>query len=173
MQRKRGEGQRIIVLGTTTAHDLLPSPSKSGLRQAQSDQSNIFARTVVAPSIAPSAEAQFAGMSMLEQPIVAPDSMCPVTSLKHLALTTGSQPFQEDVNANRSIEEAKTRIEDINMRHLRDMLRRISPDPFQVNTLLSDPRLGTLIPSPIQCLLASGALIQVQSLTHRWFSPLD
>ena len=93
VQRRRGEGQRIIVIGTTTSDDLLPSMSKFGLRQVQADQSNSFTRTLVIPSTGPSAESQFA-------------------------------------------EEAKTRIENINIRHIQDMLRRISPDPFQINTLL-------------------------------------
>ncbi|KAG7008157.1 hypothetical protein G7Y79_00007g022820 [Physcia stellaris] len=98
VQRKRGEGQRIIIIGTTTAEELLPSLSKSGLRHVQSDQSNRFTRTIVTPSIAPSADTQFA-------------------------------------------EESKTRIEDINIRHIRDMLRRISSDPFQTNALLSEATL--------------------------------
>lgn len=98
VQRKRGEGQRIIIIGTTTAEELLPSLSKSGLQHVQSDQSNSFTRTIVTPSIAASADTQFA-------------------------------------------EESKTRIEDINIRHIRDMLRRVSPDPFQTNALLSDATL--------------------------------
>lgn len=98
VQRKRGEGQRIIIIGSTTAGELLPSLSKSGLRHVQSDQSNNFTRTIVTPSTAPSVETQF-------------------------------------------MEEAKIRIEDINIRHIRDMLRRISPDPFQTNALLSEPKL--------------------------------
>lgn len=96
VQRRRSEGQRIIIIGTTTSDDLLPSMSKSGLRQVQADQSNSFTRTLVIPSTGPSAESQFT-------------------------------------------EEAKTRIENINIRHIQDMLRRISPDPFQINTLLSEP----------------------------------
>ena len=98
VQRKRGEGQRIIIIGTTTADMLLPSLSEAGLRHVQSDQSNGFTRTIVTPSIAPSADTQFA-------------------------------------------EESKTRIENINIRHIRDMLRRVSPDPFQTNTLLSEATL--------------------------------
>lgn len=94
VQRRRSEGQRIIIIGTTTSDELLPSLSKSGLRHVQSDQSNSFTRTLVIPSTAPTAESQFA-------------------------------------------EEAKTRIQNINIRHIQDMLRRISPDPFQTNALLS------------------------------------
>ena len=96
VQRRRTEGQRIIIIGTTTSDDLLPSMSKFGLRQVQADQSNSFTRTIVIPSIGPSTESQFA-------------------------------------------EEAKTRIENINIRHIQDMLRRISPDPFLINSLLSKP----------------------------------
>ena len=96
VQRRRSEGQRIIIIGTTTSDDLLPSMSKFGLRQVQSDQSNSFTRTLVIPSTGPSAESQFA-------------------------------------------EEAKTRIENINIRHIQDMLRRISPDAIHINALLSEP----------------------------------
>ena len=99
MQRKRGEGQRIIIIGTTATGDLLPSRSESGLRHVQSDQSNTFTRTIVTPSIAPSAETQFAA-------------------------------------------EGKERTGEINLRHIRDMLRQISPDPFQTNALVSKTNIN-------------------------------
>ena len=96
VERKRGEGHRVMIIGTTTAEELIPSASKSGLRSLQSDQTNQYIRTILAPSTAPSADTQFA-------------------------------------------EDAKTRVEDINIRHIRDMLRRISPDPSRTDALLSAP----------------------------------
>ena len=92
VQRRRRDGQRIVIVGTTSARDLIPSFSKSGIRHVQSEQGNGMTRTIVAPSIATSSDAAFA-------------------------------------------EQAKVRTQDINIRHFQDMLRRLTPDPSQIQTI--------------------------------------
>ncbi|KAL8786373.1 MAG: hypothetical protein Q9195_008238 [Heterodermia aff. obscurata] len=95
VQRKRGEGQKVIVIGTTISKDLLPPRSRSGsLRAAESDR---FTRTILTPFIGPSADSRLA-------------------------------------------KEARDRRVDINLRHIWDMLRRISPNLFQTKALLSKTR---------------------------------
>lgn len=105
VQRRRQEGQRIVIVGTTSAKDLIPSLSKSGIRHVQSEQGNGSTRTIVTPSTAPSA--------------------------KYFA------------------EKAKVRLQDINIRHLQDMLSRITPNPSQIHTISTTTNLQSAIDSGI------------------------
>lgn len=111
VQRRRQEGQRIIVIGTTSAKDLIPSLSKSGIRHVQAEQGNGSTRTIVTP---------------------------PVTSSQDLSFA----------------QQAKLRTQDINMRSLKDMLRRIASDLSQVNTVSTSPSIMSDIDSGV--LFSSG-----------------
>ena len=111
VQRRRQDGQRIVIVGTTSAKDLIPSFSKSGIRHIQSEHGNGSTRTIVTPSIAISGGATLA-------------------------------------------QQAKARMQDINIRHLQDMLRRTTPKPAQVHTISTSTDLQDQIDSGI--LFASG-----------------
>jgi len=106
VQRRRREGQRIVIVGTTSAKDLIPSLSKSGIRHVQSEQGNGSTRTIVTPSTATPAESTFA-------------------------------------------QQAKVRLQDINIRHLQDMLCRITPDPSQIHIISTATDLQSEIDSGI------------------------
>lgn len=103
VQRRRLEGQRIVILGTTSAKDLLPSYSKAGVRQVQSEQGNGSTRTILTPP------------------------------------TGSSEPTFS--------QHAKTRVQDINLRHLQDMLSRTASDPAQVETVASSTDLAIQLDS--------------------------
>jgi hypothetical protein len=89
IQRRRKEGQSIILAGTVSSADLVPSISKSGIRNLQSDYEEGPLRTIV--------------------------------------VTPTRTPSQDGVLA----EDDSRRIREINMRHLRDMVRRLTQDDGQ------------------------------------------
>lgn len=107
VQRRRQEGQRVVIVGTTSAKDLIPSLSKSGIRHVQSEWGNGSTRTIVTPSTAAQAESTFA-------------------------------------------QQAKVRLQDINIRHLQDMLSRITPNPSQIHTISTTADLQLEIDSGIK-----------------------
>ncbi|KAH0563285.1 hypothetical protein GP486_002140 [Trichoglossum hirsutum] len=89
IQRRRKEGQSIVLVGTVSSADLMPSLSRSAIKSLQSEGEERFSRTIV------------------------------VTPPRTLA--------QDGVLA----EDGRRRIREINMRHLRDMIRRRSRDDTQ------------------------------------------
>jgi hypothetical protein len=84
IRRRRKEGQRIVLVGTVSSADLMPSLSKSAVRNLQSEYEDGLSRTII------------------------------VTPPRTL---TQDGVFAED---------GCRRIREINMRHLRDMVRRRS-----------------------------------------------
>ena len=94
VENRRREGQRILIVGTESSKDLMPSLSKSGIKEAQDQPRAGPVRTIVVPI---------------------------------------KEPF------NGALELAHMhKLKAINVRHLRDMLRRIAPDPNQVAHLVVD-----------------------------------
>lgn len=49
VQRRRKEGQKILIIGTTSSRDLIPSISEAGFKSVQSQQERGPTRTIVTP----------------------------------------------------------------------------------------------------------------------------
>ena len=98
VEARRREGQRVLIVGTASSKELMPSFSRSGIDHVQRDPRNIPTRTIITPLKEVSAEYTFA-------------------------------------------REHRINIKGINMRHLKDMLRRTTPVPAQVASVISDREL--------------------------------
>lgn len=95
VETRRREGQRVLIVGTTSSKELMPSFSRSGVDHVQRDPRDLPTRTIITP--------------------------INEVSPKH----TFAQHHKEETKS-------------INMRHLKDMLRRTAPVPGQVAALISD-----------------------------------
>ena len=95
IEARRREGQRVLIVGTASAKELMPSFSRSGVDNVQREARDLPTRTIVTPINEVSPEHTFA------------------------------QRHKEKIKA-------------INMRHLKDMLRRTAPMPAQVASVISD-----------------------------------
>ena len=95
---RRREGQRVLIIGTTSSKEFMPSFSRSGVDHVQRDPRNLPTRTIIAPV---------------------------------------NETTPEYTIAQRH----KREIKSINMRHIKDMLRRTAPVPSQVAAVISDRRL--------------------------------
>ncbi len=95
VEARRREGQRVLIIGTASSQELMPSFSRSGVDQVQRDSRNLPTRTIITPIHEVSTEHTFA-------------------------------------------QRHKEKIKGINMRHLKDMLRRTAPVPAQVASVISD-----------------------------------
>jgi len=94
VENRRKEGQRVLIVGTASSQDLMPSLSSSGVKEVQDQPRSGPIRTIVTP---------------IEEPF------------------------------NGALDRAhKDKMKKINIRHLRDMLRRIAPDPTQVTQIVAD-----------------------------------
>jgi len=102
VRRRRKDGQRILIIGTTSSAALVPSISKSGLKSLQSEFDEAPTRTIV------------------------------VTPGNGDHITVDSS-FTEDL---------KLRTRQINLRHLRDMIRRLSSDPKRTDAMVQEPDLA-------------------------------
>ena len=124
VQKRRQNGQRIVIVGTTSTDDLIPSLSKSGIRHVQSEQGNGSTRTIVTPLMATAGH-----------------------------ITRAQQ--------------AKERVQAINVRHLQDMLRRVTPQPSQIDAVSANSDLQSQIDSGV--LFSSGLDESVWSMdkVHR------
>lgn len=102
IRRRRKNGQRIMVIGTTSSADLVPSVSKGGLNSLQSEFENAATRTIVVP------------------------------------------PGNQDHNAVDSsfAHDLKLRTSQINLRHLRDMIKRLSFDSSRTDAVVQDSELA-------------------------------
>ena len=92
---RRREGQRVLIVGTASSRELMPSFSRSGVDHVQRDPRNLPARTIITPVNETSPVGTFA------------------------------QSHKEGIKW-------------INMRHLKDMLRRTAPVPAQVVSIIAD-----------------------------------
>ena len=92
---KRGEGQKIVIVGTASTKEMMPSFSKSGINEVQAEPISGPMRTVVVP----------------------------------VAETNSGQIL---------VQEHKNKVKAINIRHLRDMIRRLAPAPGQVGPIVDD-----------------------------------
>ncbi|KAI9868008.1 MAG: hypothetical protein M1830_005704, partial [Pleopsidium flavum] len=102
VRKRRKDGERILIIGTTSSEDLVPSISKSGLKSLQSEFDEAPTRTIV----------------------VTPGNG------DHIAVDSS---FTEDL---------KLRTRHINLRHLRDMIRRLSPDSKRTDAMVQEPALA-------------------------------
>ena len=99
LRERRKNGQRILLMGTTSSQDLIPSMSKSGFRSLQNETSSSSpTKTIITPCRGIMSDSTFAA-------------------------------------------DEKFRIKQINLRHIQDMLRRLSPSKQLVNTLVSQREL--------------------------------
>ncbi|KAL6717343.1 hypothetical protein ACLMJK_005258 [Lecanora helva] len=92
VENRRREGQKILIVGTESSKDLMPSLSKTGVKLAQDPRGSM--RTVLVPM---------------------------------------KEPYDGALETAQ-----KEKIKAINIRHLRDMLRRIASDPSQVAQVVFD-----------------------------------
>lgn len=92
---RRREGQRVLIVGTASSKELMPSFSRSGVNEVQRDPRPFPTRTIITPINEASSQFTFA------------------------------QSHKQKTKAT-------------NLRHIRDMLRRIAPVPAQVAAIVSD-----------------------------------
>lgn len=95
VEQRRREGRRVLIIGTASSKELMPSFSRSGIDHVQRDPRNLPARTIITPLNEVSPGHVFA------------------------------QHHKEEIKS-------------INMRHLKDMLRRTAPVPAQVASIILD-----------------------------------
>ena len=93
VEARRHEGQRVVIIGTASTREMMPTFSKSSVREVQTDPSSGPMRTIVVP----------VGERTPDQVLV---------------------------------REHKSKIRAINLRHLRDMIRRLAPAPGQVGPIV-------------------------------------
>ena len=95
VEARRREGQRVLIVGTASSKELMPSFSRYGVDHVQRDPRNLPTRTIITPINEVSSEHTFA-------------------------------------------QHHKEKTKSINMRHLKDMLRRTAPEPARVASVISD-----------------------------------
>ena len=101
VKQRRKDGEAVLIIGTTSSQDLIPSMSKSGFKTLQTESNIGSMRTIVTPC---------RGVDT------------------------------DDILAS----DEKVRIRQINLRHVGDMLLRISPkDPIAIGPALYDPILDS------------------------------
>ena len=66
VERRRNEGQRMLIVGTATGSSGLPLLSKGGVQNAQADQHNDPFRTIVIPYFAPATDDLFTKAKRLQ-----------------------------------------------------------------------------------------------------------
>ena len=59
VRKRRSKGQRILIIGTTSSEDLIPSVSRSGFRNHQMESQNGPTQTVITPCRASTSESLF------------------------------------------------------------------------------------------------------------------
>ena len=96
---RRKEGQKVLIIGTASSKELMPSFSRSGVNEVQNEPRDGPTRTIVTPI---------------------------------LEVGPGYDTFAQ---------EHKRKIEQTNLRHIRDMLRRTAPNYAQVAPVVMDWRL--------------------------------
>ena len=94
VEDRRQEGQRVLIVGTSSSNELMPSLSKLGVKEIQDPQRPGPTRSII---------------------------------------TTVKEPFIGALDRDH-----KERTRRINIRHLRDMLRRIAPNFSQVAQVVAD-----------------------------------
>ena len=95
VETKRREGQRVLIIGTASSQELMPSFSRLGVDNVQRDSRNLPTRTIITPI----------------------NEISPGPSLAQLH---------------------REKIKGINMRHLKDMLRRTAPVLTQVASIINN-----------------------------------
>ena len=98
VKKRRKDGQRIIIIGTTSAEDLIPSQTAEGFKSLQTEPGQGPYRTIVTPC-------------------------------------------KNDDAENMFLEDEKARTKHINIRHIQDMLRQITPKVEQVGEIVSQADL--------------------------------
>ena len=96
---RRKEGQKILIIGTASSKDLMPSFSQSGVNEVQNEPRDGPTRTILTPI---------------------------------LEVRPGYNMFAQ---------EHKRKIEETNLRHIRDMLRRTAPNFAQVAPVVMNWKL--------------------------------
>ena len=96
---RRKEGQKVIIIGTASSKELMPSFSRSGVNEVQNEPGGGPTRTIVTPI---------------------------------LEVGPGYDTFAQ---------EHKRKIQETNLRHIRDMLRRTAPNFAQVEPVVMDWKL--------------------------------
>ena len=96
---RRKEGQKVLIIGTASSKELMPSFSRSGINEVQNEPRDGPTRTIVTPI---------------------------------LEVGPGYDTFAQ---------EHKRKMEETNLRHIRDMLRRTAPNYAQVAPVVMDWKL--------------------------------
>ena len=96
---RRKEGQKVLIVGTASSKELMPSFSRSGVNEVQNEPRDGPTRTIVTPI---------------------------------LEVGPGYNTFAQ---------EHKRKMEETNLRHIRDMLRRTAPNFAQVAPVVMDWKL--------------------------------
>lgn len=96
---RRKEGQKVIIIGTVSSKELMPSFSRSGINEVQNEPRDGPTRTIVTPI------------------------------------------FEVGPGYDTFAQEHKRKMEETNLRHLRDMLRRTAPNYAQVAPVVMDWKL--------------------------------
>ena len=120
---RRKEGQKVIIIGTASSKELMPSFSRSGVNEVQNEPRGGPTRTIVTPI---------------------------------LEVGPGYDTFAQ---------EHKRKMEETNLRHIRDMLRRTAPNFAQVAPVVMDWKLE--IDSKLSFLSGLGESIWSMDKTNR------
>ncbi len=100
---RRKEGKKIMIIGTTSSAELVPSPSKDAIESLQGEEiEDVMSRTIVAP---------FAAAAAASSPLRRPE--------------LNTEPSSGGKMAWRGAEQERTL--EINVRHMRIMMRRLDP----------------------------------------------
>ncbi|OJD31848.1 mitochondrial aaa [Diplodia corticola] len=119
VHNRRKEGSEIMIVGVTSSAELIPELSRSAIRSLQAENEDSFFRTIIVPlgatSLKPSIETQKGISECYEQ--VDKQILPP-------------QPLDFDTAERR-------RNEQINVRHIQDMIRRLDPSAKGVDYAMS------------------------------------
>ncbi|KAL1648843.1 hypothetical protein SLS58_002023 [Diplodia intermedia] len=131
VQSRRKEGSEIMIVGTTSSAELVPELSRSAVRSLQAENEDSFFRTIVVPL----------GTVPLKPSIGVQRGMSERRDSDQMFKDVLPADFFEFETAERK------RNEQINIRHIQDMIRRLDPDAESKENVLSVPRLSWVLPA--------------------------
>ncbi|OMP85388.1 Protein MSP1 [Diplodia seriata] len=131
VQNRRKEGSEIMIVGTTSSAELVPELSRSAVRSLQAENEESYFRTIVVPL----------GAVSLKPSIGVQRSMSERRDSDQMFKDGLPADFFEFETAERK------RNEQINIRHIQDMIRRLDPGAESKENVLSVLRHSWVLPA--------------------------
>ncbi|GME49149.1 ATPase AAA+ type core [Neofusicoccum parvum] len=129
VHNRRKDGSEIMIVGTTSSAELVPDISRSAIRSLQAENEDSFFRTIVIPlgatSLKPSIDVQ--------------------RSLLHENIKTTVKDIRSEDPVD-FITSERRRNEQINARHIQDMIRRLDPSAKKIIDSRPLLQFSTLFP---------------------------